>query len=174
MADQVLFGGFRRLGNFALDPTSVVETLAQLEFYVAHDPTVYEGQQIVVTKDPNPENNGIHAIIVEKELVNGQIVERKTIQKTVSMAELKEAILTEGQRIESELIMPIKEFLGMTDSEGSDGENNILSRIQKIESLLELNDEDEENDKILELYDLVSELDSSLKSLSGSYSIIVE
>lgn len=62
MADQVqfLYGGFRRLGAFLLDPDSVFETKENMLTYLATSPMVVPGMQLIVWNDSNPENNGTY------------------------------------------------------------------------------------------------------------------
>lgn len=56
--NQVLFGGFKRLADFPLDPSSRFETYDLLEIYLRKNPIAHGGQVLVVYKDSTKDENG--------------------------------------------------------------------------------------------------------------------
>lgn len=64
MSTQNLFGSFRRLKDFSLDPSNLFKTKAELELYINTDKTAYAGQIVAVYNEE--ENNGIYLICGEK------------------------------------------------------------------------------------------------------------
>lgn len=65
---QALYGSFKRLGNFPIDPSSFFEKKSDLEKYVKNSKIVYPGQLLVVYADI--ENNGIWIVPDFKEAVD--------------------------------------------------------------------------------------------------------
>lgn len=65
---QALYGSFKRLGNFPIDPSSFFEKKSDLEKYVKNSKIVYPGQLLVVYADK--ENNGIWIVPDFKETVD--------------------------------------------------------------------------------------------------------
>lgn len=152
MASQVLYGGFRRLGNFALDPTSVFKTYEEMQYYLTHNPTAYDGQQIVVTSDKDDIRNGLYTIHMSKdnagniEFSSRQSVDIKTFEAELKtqIKELEETTLTPI----SEKINTINKYLGISTPESgeetvSDKLISLDTRIDKIEDILLLSDPDE-------------------------------
>lgn len=48
---QAIYGSFKRLGNFPIDPSSYFEKRSEMLEYLANDRTVYPGQMLVVYND---------------------------------------------------------------------------------------------------------------------------
>lgn len=63
-----LYGSFKRLGKFPIDPSSYFESKDALDDYVKNSPIAYEGQQLVVYGEDNPDA-GIY-ILNKKEGTN--------------------------------------------------------------------------------------------------------
>ena len=72
MSNQLLFGSFKRLRNFPIDPSDFFETLKELEKYTSTDATVHLGQKTVVYNDP--ENNGLYLVLKNE---NGELYNLK-------------------------------------------------------------------------------------------------
>ena len=45
---QLLFGGFERLQDFPLDPSSIFRNLEELDYYVKNNRIAYPGQLLVI------------------------------------------------------------------------------------------------------------------------------
>lgn len=175
MANQVLYGGFRRLGPFALDPSSIVKNKAELEYYLTHSQTAYEGQQIIVTNDPDPVNNGaytVHFEVVENSDGTTSVV--KAPRQSASIQQVIQEIEKEAIRIETEVIQPLKtsveekitvinKVIGVSE-DGTSAENNLITRITEIETLLNINGDELSTDAIKDLNDEIDRIESDFKT----------
>lgn len=112
MANQILFGSFKRLRNFPLDPSELFLTKAELDNYIKSNPIAYNGQKVVVCDDG--ENNGLYIIVKENNILTLlRIPDIHITEKLASdLLELKNNYLT----LEASLNESISDFVNKIDS----------------------------------------------------------
>lgn len=112
MANQILFGSFKRLRNFPLDPSELFLTKAELDSYISSNPIAYNGQKVVVCDDG--ENNGLYIIVKENNVLTLlRIPDVHITEKLASdLLELKNSYLT----LEANLNESISDFADKIES----------------------------------------------------------
>ena len=109
---QAIYGSFKRLGNFPIDPSSYFEAWDDLDDYLKNDRTVYPGQLLVVYAD-NADKNGLYITfenddksfrasrVSQSDELNSKIENLSHLLKTLETS-VSESIAAQNKNIEEE------------------------------------------------------------------------
>ena len=111
---QAIYGSFKRLGNFPIDPSSYFEKWSDLDYYLKNDRTVYPGQLLVVyADDVDVDKNGLYITfenddksfrasrVSQSDELNSKIENLSHLLKTLETS-VSESIAAQNKNIEEE------------------------------------------------------------------------